>query len=128
MPKSEFTRKLLDMLAGRLSELDLDEPEFEAKVMGLTGQPRRLFIFLSGVPGNESHTTEIRQCTAIGNISDAANRLNTALAKLGDHRRVLCVENRHIINRFDEPGRMGRWRIVGLFDAANDAGDDEAVA
>jgi len=63
----------------------------------LSGQAARLFDFLS--QRQTADTVELRRMLDIGNVSDAAFKLNARLAQAGDSRRVVCQHQ----------GRKGVW-------------------
>ena len=63
----------------------------------LSGQAARLFNFLS--QRQTADTVELRRMLDIGNVSDAAFKVNARLALAGDSRRVVCQHQ----------GRKGVW-------------------
>ena len=101
-----FIQQLIARLSASVSSAGITQAEFEATVIQLQGQARRLFIRLHNADAN---TNELRQGCAIGNISEAARLLNRRLAAAGDNRRVLCtsVEN-------TETGKTGYWRLASI--------------
>ena len=63
----------------------------------LSGQAARLFNFLS--QRQTADTVELRRMLDIGNVSDAAFKVNARLALAGDSWRVVCQHQ----------GRKGVW-------------------
>ena len=101
------------MLFKKLSNLvesnNLTKPEYEAIVYGLTQQQTRLFLFLTS--NGEANTIEVSTTCSIGNVSDCASALTKKLNNNGDSRQVICLIKPHI-NRYDQKGIIGYWRIV----------------
>jgi len=102
-------RDQLDQLAAEVSAAGITKPDFEALVLRLSPQQRRLFLHLTRGP---AWTTELRQACSIGNVSECKAALNAKLAAAGDRRRVVCDLQPHR-NVYGERGDLGLWRLVG---------------
>ena len=79
-------RDQLDRLAADVQAANLSRTDFEALVLRLSPQERRLFLRLARGP---AMTTELRQACSVGNISQVRSSLNAKLEQAGDPRRVL---------------------------------------
>lgn len=102
-------RDQLDRLAADVQAAGLSRTDFEALVLRLSPQERRLFLRLARGP---AMTTELRQACSVGNISQVRSSLNAKLEQAGDPRRVLCDVQPHT-NVYGERGRLGAWQLVG---------------
>lgn len=112
-------REQLDSLATEIAAAGLSRDTFEAVVLRLSGQQRRLFLRLARGPAD---TIAIRRECSVGNISECAISLNRKLLAAGDSRRVVCHVLPHV-NAYGEPGKIGLWQLVG-----DDGNDGERLA
>lgn len=99
----------LDQLAAEVSGAGLSRTDFEAVVLRLSPQERRLFLLLARGPAD---TVQVRRSCSIGNPSEVRETLNRKLAAAGDRRRVVCDVHPHK-NQFGEHGRIGVWTLAG---------------
>ena len=102
-------RDQLDRLAADVQAAGLSRTDFEALVLRLSPQERRLFLRLTRGP---ALTTELRQACSIGNVSQVRSSLNAKLEEGGDPRRVSCRVLPHR-NVYGERGQLGEWQLVG---------------
>jgi hypothetical protein len=110
----------LDQLAAEVQAAGISRSDFEAIVLRLSPQERRLFLLLSRGPAD---TVRVRSACSIGNPSEVRETLNRKLAAAGDRRRVVCAVQPHQ-NQYGEWGRLGRWSLTG----ASHAGRTAALA
>lgn len=101
-------RDQLDRLAADVQAAGLNRADFEALVLRLSPQERRLFLRLARGPAT---TIELRQACSIGNVSQARASLNAKLQAGGDHRRVVCQVRPHA-NIYGERGQLGEWHLL----------------
>ncbi len=102
-------RDQLDQLAAEVSAAGLTRTDFEALVLRLSPQERRVYLRLARGP---ALTTELRQACSIGNVSQVRSSLNAKLAAGDDPRRVVCRVRPHR-NVYGERGTLGEWQLVG---------------
>lgn len=99
----------LDQLAADVQAAGISRSDFEALVLRLSPQERRLYLRLARGPAK---TTELRQVCSIGNVSQVRASLNAKLDAAGDPRRVACRVLPHR-NVYGERGQLGEWQLVG---------------
>jgi len=102
-------RDQLDRLAADVQAAGLTRTDFEALVLRLSPQERRLFLRLARGPAD---TVIVRRECSVGNVSQVRASLNAKLEQAGDPRRVLCRVLPHQ-NVYGERGQLGEWQLVG---------------
>lgn len=99
----------LDQLAAEVQAAGISRSDFEAILLRLSPQERRLFLLLAR---GSADTMRVRRECSIGNPSEVRETLNRKLAAAGDRRRVICSLTQHQ-NQFGEQGRIGVWTLAG---------------
>lgn len=98
----------LQHLTKLVRDRGLSQGEFEARVLQLSNQERRMFERLLG---GSVDTVSLRSDCSIGNPSEVRASINQKLEAVGDPRRVVCSLKPHR-NRFNERGVLGTWSLV----------------